>query len=267
MKSGLIVQTSVGMRNVLAKKTLRSDAQPLSNRVATRMCGFDRPRQRRGAHDARAPGAGSIWDRRVRDRAVRHDRAPSSRARRSGLRLPVTGVRPTPLSQRRGPGPLPGPWNRLCPVGSRTRSRGRPERVRPSTDGGRRQPGFPASCPTPVPRDGRLGLTVVRRYLVVTCLLRPAAAHPWPTLLPPYRYGTAPTSWSSCRPTSPGTGCTRAPSAVRGGSAGSSPPVISRLRHGQPPRGDPPGQGGPARRTALSRRRRPASTETVVVPG
>jgi hypothetical protein len=143
MKSGLIVQTSVGMRNVLAKKTLRSDAQPLSNRVATRMCAFDRPRQRRGAHDARAPGAGSIWDRRVRDRTVRHDRAPSSRARRSGLRLPVTGVRPTPLSQRRGPGPLPGPWNRLCPVGSRTRSRGRPERVRPSTDGGRRQPGFP----------------------------------------------------------------------------------------------------------------------------
>lgn len=59
MKSGLIVQTSVGMRNVLAKKTLRSDAQPLSNRVATRMCAFDRPRQRRGAHDARAPGGGS----------------------------------------------------------------------------------------------------------------------------------------------------------------------------------------------------------------
>ena len=46
-------------------------------------------------------------------------------------------------------------------------------------------PASPASCPTPVPRDGRLGLTVVRRYLVVICLLRPAAAHTWPTLLPP----------------------------------------------------------------------------------
>ena len=249
MKSGLIVQTSVGMRNVLVKKTLRSDAQPLSNRVATRTCLI-------GLDNGEEPMT------RAHPEADLGSACPGPNCSpRSGAEFSGAAERPSPSRNRcqahaaestARAWPPPWPVESTVPCRFAHSLRGRPERVRPSTDGGRRQPGF----------SGQLSDARTERRPP-----RPDGCSPLPSRdLPAPASGRYP-GQRCCRRTgtAPRRPAGRAAADVArdglhsrtqcgswGGSAGSSPPVISRLRHGQPPRGDPPGQGGPPRRTALT---------------